>query len=192
MANHFLIVIGWLGTVLVALVVGRFAAFDPRWDSYLVGASIAGVVCVCVYAVVWWRDHAPREPTPAAQSRLPVATLVAGVAMAAAIAMLAGSYGPRWDVTANGVYQLSRDTRDVLRRLDAPARILLFVEDADKQFQQALSAGAEVVMPLADQFWGDRYGIVKDPSGHHWSIGSHMEDLTPAQMQERMAKAFCQ
>jgi uncharacterized glyoxalase superfamily protein PhnB len=67
----------------------------------------------------------------------------------------------------------------------------LYVEDADKQFQQALAAGAEVVMPLADQFWGDRYGIVKDPSGHQWSIGSHMEDLTPAQMQERMAKAFC-
>lgn len=68
----------------------------------------------------------------------------------------------------------------------------LFVEDCDKQFQQALAAGAEVVMPLADQFWGDRYGIVKDPSGHHWSIASHMEDLTPAQMQERMGKAFSQ
>jgi uncharacterized glyoxalase superfamily protein PhnB len=67
----------------------------------------------------------------------------------------------------------------------------LFVEDADKQFQQALSAGAEVVMPLADQFWGDRYGIVKDPSGHQWSISHHVEDLTPAQMQERMKKAFC-
>jgi uncharacterized glyoxalase superfamily protein PhnB len=66
----------------------------------------------------------------------------------------------------------------------------LYVEDADKQFQQALSAGAQVVMPLADQFWGDRYGIVRDPSGHQWSIGAHMEDLTPAQMQERMAKAF--
>lgn len=71
-----------------------------------------------------------------------------------------------------------------------PVTLHLFVEDADKQFQQALAAGAEVVMPLADQFWGDRYGIVKDPSGHQWSIGSHMEDLTPAQMQERMGKAF--
>jgi len=68
----------------------------------------------------------------------------------------------------------------------------LMVEDADKQFQQALAAGAEVVMPLADQFWGDRYGIVKDPSGHCWSIAHHAEDLTPQQMQERMAKAFCQ
>ena len=73
-----------------------------------------------------------------------------------------------------------------------PVTLHLAVEDADKQFQQALSAGAEVVMPLADQFWGDRYGIVKDPSGHQWSIGSHMEDLTPEQIKERMAKAFCQ
>jgi PhnB protein len=67
----------------------------------------------------------------------------------------------------------------------------LAVEDADKQFQQALTAGAEVVMPLADQFWGDRYGIVKDPSGHNWSIGSHIEDLTPEQIEQRMAKEFC-
>ena len=70
-----------------------------------------------------------------------------------------------------------------------PVTIHLYVEDADKQFQRALAAGAEVVMPIADQFWGDRYGIVKDPSGHQWSIGSHMEDLTPEQMQERMMKA---
>ena len=51
-----------------------------------------------------------------------------------------------------------------------PVTMHLYVEDADKQFQQALAAGAEVAMPMADQFWGDRYGIVKDPSGHHWSI----------------------
>jgi uncharacterized glyoxalase superfamily protein PhnB len=73
-----------------------------------------------------------------------------------------------------------------------PVTLHLFVDDADKQFQQALSAGCEVVMPLADQFWGDRYGIVKDPSGHHWSISHHVEDLTPEQIEERMAKAFCQ
>lgn len=73
----------------------------------------------------------------------------------------------------------------------SPVTLHLFVEDADKQFQRAVSAGAEVVMPLADQFWGDRYGIVRDPSGHHWSIAHHAEDLTPQQMQERMAKAFC-
>lgn len=72
-----------------------------------------------------------------------------------------------------------------------PVTLHLSVEDADKQFQQALSAGAEVVMPLADQFWGDRYGIVRDPSGHQWSIAHHLEDLTVDQIQERMAKAFC-
>jgi len=71
-----------------------------------------------------------------------------------------------------------------------PVTLHLYVEDADKQFQQALAAGAEVVMPLANQFWGDRYGIVKDPSGHQWSIGSHVEDVTPEQMRERMGKAF--
>ena len=73
-----------------------------------------------------------------------------------------------------------------------PVTLHLSVEDADQQFQQALAAGAEVVMPLADQFWGDRYGIVKDPSGHQWSIAHHVEDLTPEQIQERMATAFCQ
>jgi PhnB protein len=68
----------------------------------------------------------------------------------------------------------------------------LAVEDADKQFKQALDAGAEVVMPLDNQFWGDRYGVVKDPFGHHWSIGAHMEDVTPAQIKERMAAAMGQ
>ena len=74
----------------------------------------------------------------------------------------------------------------------SPVTLHLFVEDADKQFAQAISAGATVVMPLADQFWGDRYGIVRDPSGHLWSIAHHVEDLTPEQMREKMAKAFCQ
>lgn len=72
-----------------------------------------------------------------------------------------------------------------------PVTIHLYVEDADKQFQQAVAAGAEVVMPIADQFWGDRYGIVKDPSGHQWSIAHHAVDLSPEQMKERMMKA-CQ
>lgn len=71
----------------------------------------------------------------------------------------------------------------------SPVTIHLYVEDADKQWQQALSAGAEVAMPIADMFWGDRYGIVKDPSGHQWSIAHHVKDMTPQQMQEGMMKA---
>jgi ABC-type uncharacterized transport system involved in gliding motility auxiliary subunit len=130
-ANHLLTVIGWLGTVLVALVVGRFTAVDPRWDAYLVWAGITGVLCVCVYAVVWWRDRVPREVAGAEAAGLPAATLIVGVAIAAAVAILAGSYGPRWDVTRDRAYQLSAETQDILRRLDAPVRILLFVEEAD-------------------------------------------------------------
>jgi hypothetical protein len=130
-ANQILTIVGWLGTVLVALVVGRFAASDPRWDAYLAAAGVAGVVCLCVYVVVRLRDHQPRERARAGESRLQAATLMSGVGIAAAIAMLAGSYGPRWDVTGNGVYRLSNETREVLRRLDAPVRVLLFVEDAD-------------------------------------------------------------
>ena len=71
----------------------------------------------------------------------------------------------------------------------SPVTLHLYVEDADKQWQQALAAGAEVVMPIADMFWGDRYGIVRDPSGHQWSIAHHAQDLTPQQMQENMMKA---
>jgi ABC-type uncharacterized transport system involved in gliding motility auxiliary subunit len=130
-ANHLLTLVAWLGTVLVALVVGRFAAADARWDAYLVWAGMAGVVCLCVYGLVKWRDRSDRTPVAAEPSRLPAATLVAGIGIAAAVAMLAGSYGPRWDVTGNRVFQLSSETRDVLRRLDAPVRILLFVEDSD-------------------------------------------------------------
>jgi uncharacterized glyoxalase superfamily protein PhnB len=68
--------------------------------------------------------------------------------------------------------------------------IHLYVEDADRVFQQAVQAGAKVVMPLADQFWGDRYGIVTDPFGHQWSIGSHIKDVTPEEMQKAAAAAF--
>jgi uncharacterized glyoxalase superfamily protein PhnB len=72
----------------------------------------------------------------------------------------------------------------------SPVTIHLYVEDADRVFQQAVQAGAKVAMPLADQFWGDRYGIVIDPFGHHWSIGSHVKDMTPEEMQKAAAAAF--
>jgi PhnB protein len=61
----------------------------------------------------------------------------------------------------------------------------LFVPDCDKIYQQAVAAGAKATMPLADQFWGDRYGQVTDPYGHIWAIATHKEDLTPAEMEER-------
>jgi PhnB protein len=68
--------------------------------------------------------------------------------------------------------------------------IHLYVTDADAVFNRAVEAGATVKMPLADMFWGDRYGKLVDPFGHNWSIGTHIEDVSPEQMQERMAAMF--
>ncbi len=61
----------------------------------------------------------------------------------------------------------------------------LYVRDVDALFNRAIQAGARVVMPVADQFWGDRYGILLDPFGHRWSIASRIEDLSPRKLQER-------
>jgi PhnB protein len=72
----------------------------------------------------------------------------------------------------------------------SPVTIHMYVTDADAVFDRAVKAGATVQMPPADMFWGDRYARVVDPFGHHWSIATHLEDLTPEQMQQRMAAAF--
>jgi PhnB protein len=72
------------------------------------------------------------------------------------------------------------------------ANIHLWVEDCDAAFARATAAGAVVLMPLTDQFWGDRYGMVKDPFGHVWAITSHKEDLTPEEMMRRGDEALAQ
>jgi uncharacterized glyoxalase superfamily protein PhnB len=71
-----------------------------------------------------------------------------------------------------------------------PVVLTLNVPDADASFAKAVAAGCTVTFPLADQFWGDRYGQVKDPFGFTWAIATHIEDLTPAEMQERQAKTM--
>jgi PhnB protein len=68
--------------------------------------------------------------------------------------------------------------------------IHLFVEDVDSHYKRALDSCATVVMPLADQFWGDRYGVIEDPCGHRWSMTTHVKDLTPDEMQRAAAEAF--
>ncbi len=68
--------------------------------------------------------------------------------------------------------------------------LALFVEDADKLFQRAVDAGANVTMPMMDAFWGDRYGKVTDPYGHQWEICTHKEDLTPQEIGKRAAQFF--
>ena len=71
-----------------------------------------------------------------------------------------------------------------------PIHMHLYVPDVDATWASAVAAGCEVVFPLADQFWGDRYGHVRDPFGIVWALATHVEDLTTAEQQARAAKAF--
>ena len=70
-----------------------------------------------------------------------------------------------------------------------PVGIFLYVEDVDRIAQQAIAAGATVMMPVADQFWGDRYGMFVDPFGHQWSVATHKEDVSPEEIGRRIAAA---
>lgn len=70
--------------------------------------------------------------------------------------------------------------------------IHLQVEDVDALWNQAVAAGCQVVMPLADMFWGDRYGVLTDPFGHNWSMASHIEDVPPEEMGQRAEAAMSQ
>ena len=68
----------------------------------------------------------------------------------------------------------------------SPVTIHLYVPDADASLAQAAKAGAKITMPAADMFWGDRYGKLEDPFGHHWSIATHVRDVSEAEMQAAM------
>ena len=68
--------------------------------------------------------------------------------------------------------------------------VFVYVEEVDAVFQQAVDAGATVTMALEDMFWGDRFGSVTDPYGHHWSLATHVEDVPPEEMEERAKQAM--
>jgi len=68
--------------------------------------------------------------------------------------------------------------------------VFMYVEDVDAVVKRAVDAGAMVTMEVADQFWGDRFGSVKDPFGHLWSIATHVEDVPPEEMAERAKAAM--
>jgi uncharacterized glyoxalase superfamily protein PhnB len=70
----------------------------------------------------------------------------------------------------------------------SPVSIMLYVEDADAVAAQAQKAGAKITQPVADMFWGDRYGSLEDPFGHRWSVATHVRDVTEAEMAEAMRK----
>jgi PhnB protein len=64
---------------------------------------------------------------------------------------------------------------------------LLYIEDVDAAFKRAIDAGAKELQPLEDKFYGDRMGMIADPFGHEWSLGTHIEDVSPEEMEKRMA-----
>ena len=68
--------------------------------------------------------------------------------------------------------------------------IHLYVQNADAAWARATAAGAKVVMPIADMFWGDRYGVVSDKCGNRWGITTHKEDVSPEEMRTRMTEAM--
>lgn len=69
-------------------------------------------------------------------------------------------------------------------------KLHIYTEDVDSLFKRATDAGATVKMPLADQFWGDRYGVLADPFGHEWSIATHTKDLTMDEMKKAAEALF--
>ncbi len=68
-----------------------------------------------------------------------------------------------------------------------PAQLYVYVKDVDAVFKKALAAGGTSVREVADQFYGDRNGTVKDPCGNHWGIATHIEDVSPEELKKRMA-----
>jgi PhnB protein len=67
--------------------------------------------------------------------------------------------------------------------------LFLYTEDVDTVFNRAVKAGAKVEMPLENQFWGDRYGKIRDPFGHRWGLAQHIEEVAPEEMKKR-SEAF--
>ena len=68
----------------------------------------------------------------------------------------------------------------------------VYVEDVDATFEKAVSAGAKVLDPVMDQFWGDRHGRLQDPFGHKWNIATHIKDLSEEEMKKAAEQAFSQ
>jgi uncharacterized glyoxalase superfamily protein PhnB len=73
-----------------------------------------------------------------------------------------------------------------------PVTIHRYVTNCDAAMKRAQDAGATVMMPAADMFWGDRYGVVTDPFGHNWSLATHVKDLTPTEIEAGMKEACAQ
>ena len=79
-----------------------------------------------------------------------------------------------------------RDIRSPQTLGGTPVSIMLYVDDVDSRYKQAIAAGAKELRPIKDQFYGDRSGCITDPFGHQWTIATHTEDVSEAKMARRM------
>jgi uncharacterized glyoxalase superfamily protein PhnB len=73
----------------------------------------------------------------------------------------------------------------------SPVVIHLNVDDVDAFAARAVDAGAKITLPVADMFWGDRYGQIEDPFGHRWSIATHLRDMSPEEIRKAMLQSGC-
>jgi uncharacterized glyoxalase superfamily protein PhnB len=74
----------------------------------------------------------------------------------------------------------------------SPVTLHLYVENVDNFVKRAVKAGAKVTMPVADTFWGDRYGKLEDPFGHKWSVATHIRDVSPKEIKRAAKEMFSQ
>ena len=72
----------------------------------------------------------------------------------------------------------------------SPVSLLVYLPDCDKVVAKAVAGGAKILKPVEDQFYGDRSGFIQDPFGHFWSVATHIEDVSPKEMEERAKKAM--
>lgn len=73
---------------------------------------------------------------------------------------------------------------------NSPVSLYLYIPDVDKVVDRAVAEGAKLVKPVQDQFYGDRTGFIQDPFGHFWGVATHVEDVSPQEMKERMKKVM--
>lgn len=91
-----------------------------------------------------------------------------------------------------GPESLARNMKGPKALGGTPCTLYLYVENVDKVFAKAVQLGATALMPVMDQFWGDRAGVLSDPEGHTWMIASHSADLTAAEMRKKMKAHMAQ
>jgi PhnB protein len=71
----------------------------------------------------------------------------------------------------------------------SPVSLYLYIPDVDRVVERAVAAGAKILRPVQDQFYGDRSGFIQDPFGHLWGVATHVEDVAPQELEERAKKA---